>query len=75
VTKGRIEQVKKSTGKKIYSDISVQKYSQSEQSRIKELTRRQAICFSKTEKKYFRGSFQFSIVIIQKISPPWKPEI
>ena len=31
----------------------------------------------KTENKkiYFRGSFQFSIVTIQKISPPWKPEI
>jgi len=26
-------------------------------------------------KIYFRGSFQFSIVTIQKISPPWKPEI
>jgi len=26
-------------------------------------------------KKYFRGSFQFSIVTIQKISSPWKPEI
>jgi len=26
-------------------------------------------------KKYFRGSFQFSIVTIQKKSPSWKPEI
>jgi len=26
-------------------------------------------------KKYLRGSFQFSIVTIQKISPIWKPEI
>jgi len=26
-------------------------------------------------KIYFRGSFQFSIVSILKISPPWKPEI
>jgi len=26
-------------------------------------------------KKYFRGSFKFSIVIIQKISPLWKPGI
>jgi len=26
-------------------------------------------------KIYFRGSFQFSIVTISKISPLWKPEI
>jgi len=26
-------------------------------------------------KKYFRESFQFSIVTMQKISPPWKPKI
>jgi len=26
-------------------------------------------------KKYFRGSFQFSSVTIQKISPLWKPDI
>jgi len=26
-------------------------------------------------KKYFKGFFQFSIVTIQKISTPWKPEI
>jgi len=26
-------------------------------------------------KKYFRGSFQFSVVTIQKISPLWKPKI
>jgi len=32
-------------------------------------------CLSETEKKYFRGSFQFSIVTIEKISTPWKPEI
>jgi len=25
--------------------------------------------------KYFRGAFKFSIVTIQRISPPWKPEI
>ena len=31
-------------------------------------------CRSET-KNNFRGSFQFSIVTIQKISPPWKPEI
>jgi len=27
------------------------------------------------KKKYFRGSFQFSIVTVKKISPLWKPEI
>jgi len=32
-------------------------------------------CRPETEKKYFRGSFQFSIVTILKISPLWKPEI
>jgi len=26
-------------------------------------------------RKYFRGSFQFSLVTIKKISPLWKPEI
>jgi len=26
-------------------------------------------------KIYFKGSFQFSIVTIEKISPLWKPEI
>ena len=32
-------------------------------------------CRSETERKYFRGSFQFSIVTVEKISPFWKPEI
>jgi len=26
-------------------------------------------------KKYFRGSFKFSVVTIEKISPHWKPDI
>jgi len=32
-------------------------------------------CRSAAEKIYFRGSFQFSIVTIETISPLWKPEI
>jgi len=30
---------------------------------------------SGNRKTYFRGSFQFSIVTISKISPLWKPEL
>jgi len=31
--------------------------------------------FGNGKKKYFRGSFQFIIVTIRKISPAWKPEL
>jgi len=36
---------------------------------------RPAMSFENRKNKYIRGSFQFSIVTMQKISPPWKPEI
>jgi len=34
-----------------------------------------SVAVRKQKKKYFRGYFQFSIITIKKISPPWKPEI